>query len=592
MYVVNSTKWDTTRIIGQDRLAVDAWLEAVADDCDPVCWPPVFSALQLLKNLLAILEETSRGSLRTYHITHSCDEILARFEEGTWIDKVFGFDVQFLKEKLRWVRERTKDTTDDAKAREEMGSILRAFLHKVEFAQPWRQQLDYLCDKASDSATNFQVIIRAVADLTNELMHLGHSRAHLNRWVLRQVVRNAVPQNYVDLLRGASNLASNSPTDHEVLFHVSTPTSVVNSPFVQFCSGPITRWAVNPNSPFLSGAKARIAVVRVNTARDGHAAIVHARANLSRYLWSMRFHHMEFDRSISKHSAVREVGNTFVYEEPSPRDLDHRSLWNHANLDRVSQATHNTHTYTALQRILYWIEQTRRVEPIAAITSEWTALEFLFTIPGLSDLEAVEQFVPAYIAKSYPRWLVLDLWRFLQHIRPTFAPEIVSQIDIRQPTRPYQRATCNLAKFLDACLEDDATNQIQPLIADYPFLIAKWRRVKRLAPGKKPLKEDLDKFVQRLQFDIRTCYRTRNTVVHDAAMVVSENERLLQRLNWMLCVCVDQILFQFSRNPQLSLLDIHRCNLAGWEKWKSIVTDATNACTTSDVIDPATYFMR
>lgn len=332
-------------------------------------------------------------------------------------------------------------------------------------------------------------------------------------------------------------------------------------------------------------------MVRVSSARDQHAAIVHARATLSRHLWSIKFHKIEFDRAISKHAAVRARGDELVFEEPHPRTLDHRLLWNHDTLEAVLDGGHNQHTYAALERILFWIEQTRRVEPVAALISEWTALEFLFTVPGLSDLDAVEKFLPAYLAINYPRWLLLDFWKFLQHTRPEFPPALVARIDIRFKGS-NSRATCNLAELLKVCLEDEATTPILSLINDYPILVAKWRRLRRLRPGDKTLAEDVDAFVQRLRFDIRTCYRARNTVVHDAAMVVSENERLLQRLNWMLCASVDQILFQFGRNPTLGIVDIHRCNHARWEKWREIIAVSSTPCEESVLVVPPNYFLR
>lgn len=591
MYVVNSTKWDATRLSGQERLVVDAWLEAVSDDCDPVCWPPIFSTFQLIRNLLSILEDVVASSLKTYHVKHASEEILVRLDEGTWLDEAFPFDIPFLKEKLRWVKERTKDTADDVRARSEMASYLRAFINKVEVDQPWQWQRQLLTTKTVGTASRFQVLVRAVVDFINELMHQEHSRAHLNRWILRQVVSSSGPRTYVDMVRNAPGLFFDTRQTFEVLFQVASPVAVMDSASVRFFPTMPANWALDPTSLFLRDARSRFAVVRVTSARDRYAAIVHARAVLSRYLWSMKFHHVEFDRAISKHAAVRELGATSTYEEPHPRTLDHRSLWNHDTLESVVNGSHNLHTYAALERILYWIEQTRRVEPIAALISEWTALEFLFTVPGLSDLDAVERFLPAYLAINYPRWLLLDFWRFLQHTRPEFPPALIARIDIRSTGR-HSRATCNLTELLKVCLEDETTNPIKPLIDDYPILVAKWRRLRRLRPGDRTLAEDVDAFVQRLHFDIRTCYRARNTVVHDAAMVISENERLLQRLNWMLCASVDQILFQFGRNSAIGMVDIHRCNHARWEKWREVIGNTSTPCNESVLVEPPAYFLR
>ena len=205
-------------------------------------------------------------------------------------------------------------------------------------------------------------------------------------------------------------------------------------------------------------------------------------------------------------------------------------------------------------------------------------------------MDAVEKYVPAYLAPKYPRMLVLDFWKFLVHIRPEFTDELKTRLELREPRNPGGRPSCNILKLVEACHEDAGTNQIWPLIEDYPLLIAKWRRLCRLKPGEKSLIEDVERFRDRLIFDVRTCYRARNTVVHDAAMTVSENLRLLQRLNWMLCGCVDQVLFLFSRNPRLDLIDLHRCTFASWERWQSEIKDHSTPCSLEHVVDPPTYF--
>lgn len=589
MYVVNSTKWDASRVVGQERLLADAWLEAVSDDCSPTCWPPLFSVVQLLRNLVSILNEIDRGTLRPYHLKHGCEELLARLDEGTWLDGQFIHDMSFLKEKLRWARDRTKETADDVRARSEALSFLKAFVNKVEASVPWKRQIESIADHTGDASTRFQVIIRAVGELTNDLMHKGHSRAHLNRWILKAIVRRAVTDNYLELFRIAPSL-HDTRKGFEVLLQVASPERVIDSSVIGFSKDKPADWALDPDSVFLKDARSRYAIVQIERARDGYAAIAYARAILSRYLWSMKFHHIEFDRALSKHAAVREIGATYVNEDSQPRHLDQHTLWNSDKLEAIDPKYRNHGTFHALDRILYWIEQTRRVEPVAALISEWTALEFLFSVQELRDLDAVEQFVPAYLAPKYPRLLLVDFWKFLLHIRPSFSDDLKAQIEFRDPKRPNGRPTCNFVKLLEACLEEDATNPIRPLVSDYPLLIAKWRRVCRLKPGSTSLTEDVEKFRERLVFDIRTCYRARNTVVHDAAMTVSENLRMLQRLNWMLCTCVDQVLFMFSRNTRLSMIDLHRCTSASWHKWQEVIEDNTSACSPEQVVNPPIYF--
>lgn len=60
MYVLYSSKWDQTRIVGQERLLVDAWLETVSDDSNPASWSPLFSVVQLFRNLESVLSGICR----------------------------------------------------------------------------------------------------------------------------------------------------------------------------------------------------------------------------------------------------------------------------------------------------------------------------------------------------------------------------------------------------------------------------------------------------------------------------------------------------------------------------------------------------
>ena len=229
-------------------------------------------------------------------------------------------------------------------------------------------------------------------------------------------------------------------------------------------------------------------------------------------------------------------------------------------------------------------------EPVAALISEWTAMEFLFSGQGIKPHEAVEKFVAAYLCPKFPRYVLLDFWESVWQVRPNMSNDLKTRLDVMPRANAYAVPKSNLTKLLALSLEDPATNPIADLIKDYPILKLKWDRVRRLAPGSSTLVDDVKSFGERLKFDLRTCYRARNTVVHDAATTVSESLRMLQRLNWMLCSCVDQVIFSFSTNITLSMTDIHRCTDASWNKWKQSIEDQTNLCPLEKIVDPPSYF--
>ncbi len=593
MYVVNSTKWENSRLSGQEKLLADTWLEAVGDDGTAACWPPVFSCYQLFCNLLEILDEIGRQGLRPYHLTHAIEELLFRLDEGTWLEDEFPLDLRLMREKLRDAQDRTKDTLDDIRVRNETASFLRAFVRKVEFASPCSTQVRLLSEKVANGATHFGITRRAVHELTNDLRHLGYARAHLSRWMLREVVGSTGPQSYLERFGSGTALATERLRDFEVLFHVAAPRSVRDARTSRFLNSAPNDWAFSPSSPFIRNANNRCALVRVSGIFDCHSAIVFARAALSRYFWSAALDGLDFDRSISKYSASKATDDAYVYEEQEPRVLRSRLLKNAHLVDAIPAGTRNEHTFGAVDRILYWIEQARRADPSAGLISNWTALEFLFTLPGLSDLDAVQAYLPFYLAPAYPRLLLLDFWKFFLHIRPAISTDVATRLEIRSGTHGRERRTCNLVKLLEACLEDGSTNIISPLIADYPVVIAKFHRVRRLKPGTASLIEDVTSFNKKLVFDVRTCYRARNTVVHNAATNVSENERLLQRLSWMLSATLDQVIFQFSRNPTLALTDIHACFRASYLKWYELAAAvAPPFLTLEQTVFPDMYFLR
>ncbi|MEZ6152345.1 MAG: hypothetical protein R3C09_19770 [Pirellulaceae bacterium] len=568
---------------------VDAWLETVSDDSNPASWSPLFSVVQLFRNLESVLSGILSQTLNAYHLKHCCEELLSRLDEGTWLDGCFTDDMPFMREKLRWARERTGSTADDIRARAEMQSFLKAFVAKLEAAQPCPAQLKLLSIQVADAACHFSVIVRAVGELTNDLMHDGHSRSHLHRWVLRSVVGYASQESYLEVF-GAASFLREPPKTFEVLFQVASRSDISDSPQVQFSDSLPSDWAFAPESIMTKDARSRYALVTIANARDPYAAIANARATLSRYLWSIKFHYREFDRSLSNHAASRVQGQSYVTEEKKPRLLNQQGLWNSERIEQVDRNTCNGQTFQALDRILYWIEQTRRVEPVAALISEWTAMEFLFSVQGLKDLDAVTKYVPAYLCPNFPRYVLLDFWDSLWQVKPAIPSNLRVRLETGTKAHPGAHPKCNLTKLLEVSLEDESTNPIAALIADYPILKYKWQRIRRLKPGSKSLVEEIKKFNDRLIFDIRTCYRARNTVVHDAVMTVSENLRLLQRLNWMLCSCVDQVIYIYTRNTSLSLVDLHRCTDASWVKWQGILQDQNNICTPEQIVAPPTYF--
>ena len=133
------------------------------------------------------------------------------------------------------------------------------------------------------------------------------------------------------------------------------------------------------------------------------------------------------------------------------------------------------------------------------------------------------------------------------------------------------RRKVNLVRLLEECLKDDATNPLKVVIAEYPLLMRKYRRVRLLDPTPQddmPIRRCLSRFEKEIAFELRFAFRARNTIVHDAAIQIVQIDRLIQRLNWMLSTALDTLLFQFVHNPTVALTDLHEINKLNFAKWK------------------------
>jgi hypothetical protein len=185
--------------------------------------------------------------------------------------------------------------------------------------------------------------------------------------------------------------------------------------------------------------------------------------------------------------------------------------------------------------------------------------------------------MPAYLVPNYARSLLLDLWAFIEHVPAvTLPPEMEIRLEV-QATGIGIRRKVNLVRLLEECLKDDATNPLKAVIAEYPLLMRKYRRVRLLDPTPQkdmPIRRCLSRFEKEITFELQFAFRARNSIVHDAAIQVVQIDRLIQRLNWMLSTALDTLLFQFIHNPTVSLTDLHEINKINFGKWKKRIQES------------------
>ena len=426
MYIVFSSKWDANRAIGQERLVVDIWLELASNDGAPIYWGYVYSAFQLLTNLKSVMLDVERDVLKDYHIKDLIDEILDRLDNETWLGHHYAPDVFFLKEQLRDVR----DHLDDSATRKRVLSILSAFLEKVGTDDTTRKQLDYLCGLAADSSTKFQVVVRAVAELTNDLLYAGYSRDRLHGWMLRNVVGAATTSNYLDLLRNAAQLTTATAVSYRVLFHAHCPSMLTGRNDIQTHTSRPRQFQIDPTHPLAAVSRGCFAEVYVESSRDPWAAVEIARRAVRRFFNSNRLAWRDFDRSVSNYAAVLDLADMKTIGVDQIRALREHRLHNERAFYSLTSGAYHKETFSQLDRIIYWLEQSWQTEDLGALVSQWTTLEFLCSIPGKSAPEAIRTLLPVYVVPRYSRLLLLDFWKFCLLARIAFPQSTRQQLKI------------------------------------------------------------------------------------------------------------------------------------------------------------------
>jgi hypothetical protein len=66
-------------------------------------------------------------------------------------------------------------------------------------------------------------------------------------------------------------------------------------------------------------------------------------------------------------------------------------------------------------------------------------------------------------------------------------------------------------------------------------------------------------------------------------------EQLSHRLHEFLTTMLDHLIQQFIRNPTLGLVDLHRINLASYERWKTSIKDPASPPPLAEILDPPTF---
>jgi hypothetical protein len=608
MFVVDSKKWHAEFATGQERLLVEMWMESAGNDTTCLYWSPLCSTLQTIRNVLTTLTDVERHILKEYHIPHIAEEALARTNDCGWLEADYKADLFVLRELLQKLRGQNEEQGDESREtagsekrsqielRATTASFLKAFIAKVERDAPIVRQVDLVGKRAADSTTQYEVMARAVAELVNDLVHAGHSREHLHGWMRATVLEKKDGTPYHTRFQAAKMLGAELPGGCDVLFLARVPKEVPDSDDITLRDALPDGFELTEGSSFRSAKNKRYVIVHVERAVDRRAARDAAHSQLVRYLHSTRLATISFNREVtSKAAAVKVVGTKETEELQGSTPAEPHRLHNDTTFYQMPKSGRNEGTFAELDRVLYWLEQSRKWDDVGRLIALWTALEFLFSKTEESALRAVQDALPAYVVPKYPRELLLDLWVGLQSaevVNHTTSLDSRLEVVITEDEKGRKRRKSSLLKLLELCLQPDGTNPLKAVIKEYPILLRKYFRVRRLAPSLKltnssepEIWRDLDRFERNLIFDLRYAYRARNTVVHDAAIQIVQIEPLIQRLNWMLFTALDSLLYLFVHNPTLSLADLHSNNKRNYCYWKKRLKDETVPVLLPEVVD-------
>ena len=588
MRVIFSKDWNAARASGQSRLVSESWLEALASDVSPAYWPQLCSSLQLLHNLRHILQQIAAGVLRAYHAREAAREILDRAESNPWFVEAYPVEWELVKAELQELR---KAEDRESAVHQSARLLVAAFVDKAENADPIRCQMQAIVRLTLDDKTSFDVLARAVGELTNDLAHRGHSRGFLHDWLLRNVLADNGESYIANFITG-KGLGKTSASDYSVVFGTFATLHVPNSDRVQFLDAVPPGWNI-PNDSVLAGGNYRLALVRAAGCLDWQAAVEQSRAELIRYLGSIPLAKWKFDRALTDCAAVlREPDGPMLHQERNRR-LFERSIQGAGRFYELRQQACNAQTYAELDRVMYWYEQSRGWDDLGRLIALWTALEFLFGQLDESSVKGIQIGVPAYVVPQFARLLILDLRAFLNRIEFNWPDDLLTRLQATAPERRFK--TMNLDGLLALCWEDKATNPLMALVKDYPNLTRKVYRIRRLQhPFKKStdhpaIWHDVHAFEENLLHDLQFAYRARNEIVHAAAIQIVQLDRLVQRLNWVLCTTMDTLIHQFANNPTRALRELHEANLGSYRLWKGTLKSEKAPVPLSDILHPTCH---
>ncbi len=579
MYLIPDKKWNLTgNEPEQSKLFFELWLEKVGFDSHFTYELPLHSCYQLLRNLQNIIPLVKQKTISPENITDIIEEILNRLEGNIWLNKFYPNEIQHIKTVL--TEAKTSSLYKDITIQNKLELILEAFLNTLQKDNIQLKQLRAVCDLAQSKQT-YTTIEKNIDEFLTDLIHAGHSKLYLHKWVVREIIehqKDLLGQNSVEKLAGARFLGSISTKSYSVLLKTSANARIQSTGNIKFVENKedIPEKFLTLNLPSVNSSTSRYVIVEVGNSLDVYAAFEEAVNILTRYLSSVRFQKLSFTSpEISSSGIVLDLSSDTAIQIENVPKLISRSIFSADKFYSIeAKSGKNQKTFDAIDKVLYWFEIAQKSPAELKFISLWTALEFLFSVPGYKTIDGIVSYLPPYFGLAYARSVLKDFDRHVEFAN-IISPGKISSDLMKYCSNKDKRMHPDYTKMLSTCCDDET---IADSLSIHPILKRKFYKVRRLNPSFKTgnrftLLSDLDSIECDLILDVKRFYRTRNMLVHGAEIQDRNLDRILKRMEYMMSFIIDKLADAYYYNPNHSLTALHEVFYSSYQFYKKRIDE-------------------
>jgi len=407
-----------------------------------------------------------------------------------------------------------------------------------------RSHLEFILDLPD---TSLPVVLEEARDFVADLIALGHSESFLFGWG-RSVILGDDPSKVLGSLCERLMRLGDLGTQHRfsVLFKISGRASLPRSECLSFGRGWAQQFSSLQAPTFKPGESAVLANVR---AADNKAAVQRAKMEFEVYQESLSYRRgidriaiddREFLVRCEDDGTERVLGPVELRPyEPPPMQMG-----NMLDNCRVK----SPRVFSALEKAIYWVANSRKGVGEAAFLSLWLALVSLFETDDVSEIAPL---LACYRISTYPRvlasWVADYLGKCYKFRRALFTPTAIRALRLAQT--PEHRLQPIVANILEPTVWAEPCAVLPLLGYRVAQLAAVCSEESRLALVR-ATEEDLQVVLPWVQ-------SVRHTVSHFASSHSKSLDLAIQHLREDVTTVFDQVASSASHETIGSISDVH-----------------------------------